>query len=66
MPGQGHERGKLHAADALRDRLRADHPHLRISRTPWGWEADEPRTDNVIRAATLGELAELLDRHSQS
>jgi hypothetical protein len=57
MPGQGHEHGKLIAHDALRDRLRAEHPELRISKTPWGWEADVPGTDTVILAGTLEELA---------
>lgn len=61
MPGQGSERGRLMAHDALLGRLRAEHPRLRIYRTPWGWEADEPRTDNVTQAATLEELAGKLE-----
>jgi hypothetical protein len=55
MPGQGIERGKLAAHDALRDRLRAEHPDMRIIRTPWGWSAS--KGGGEIQAATLEELA---------
>lgn len=61
MPGQGHEIGRLIARDALRDQLRADHPDLRIYRTPWGWAADDPHTDTVIQAPTIEQLAAKLD-----
>jgi hypothetical protein len=60
MPGQGDDRGRLIAADALRERLRAEHPDRHIYRTPWGWAADKRGTDDVIQAPTLEELAEKL------
>jgi hypothetical protein len=56
MPGQGIERGKLAAHDALRDRLRAEHPDMRIIRTPWGWSAST-HGSGEIQAPTLEELA---------
>lgn len=53
--------GKLAAHDALRDRLRADHPGKRIIRTPWGWAAVTPH-GGEIQAPTLEELAVKLER----
>jgi hypothetical protein len=41
------------AHDALRDRLRAEHPDL--ARTPWGWSASKGGSE--VQAATLEELA---------
>lgn len=57
MPGQGSEIGRLMAHDALRDRLRTEHPDRGIIRTPWGWAATHPD----VQAPTLEELAQKLE-----